>query len=91
MKALVVYDSFFGNTEQIAQVIGQALAGFKQYVLNDIAGVDAARESLIETRPNHASERLTMPVEQPIDGRGRPPFRLAHQFLCFRGIGPHAD
>ncbi len=26
MKALVVYDSFFGNTENIAQAIGQALA-----------------------------------------------------------------
>jgi len=25
MKALVVYDSFFGNTEQIAQAIGRAL------------------------------------------------------------------
>ena len=25
MKALIVYDSFFGNTEQIAQAIGQAL------------------------------------------------------------------
>lgn len=25
MKALVVYDSFFGNTEQIAQAIGNAL------------------------------------------------------------------
>lgn len=25
MKTLVVYDSFFGNTEQIAQAIGQAL------------------------------------------------------------------
>jgi flavodoxin len=25
MKALVVYDSFFGNTEQIAQAIGKAL------------------------------------------------------------------
>ena len=26
MKALVVYDSFFGNTERIAQAIGQAIA-----------------------------------------------------------------
>jgi flavodoxin len=26
MKALVIYDSFFGNTEQIAQAIGNALA-----------------------------------------------------------------
>lgn len=26
MKALVIYDSFFGNTEQIAQSIGNALA-----------------------------------------------------------------
>ena len=25
MKALVIYDSFFGNTEKIAQVIGEAL------------------------------------------------------------------
>jgi len=25
MKALVVYDSFFGNTEKIAQTIGNAL------------------------------------------------------------------
>lgn len=25
MKALVVYDSFFGNTEKIAQAIGEAL------------------------------------------------------------------
>ena len=26
MKALVIYDSFFGNTEQIARAIGEALA-----------------------------------------------------------------
>jgi len=26
MKALIVYDSFFGNTEQVAQAIGKALA-----------------------------------------------------------------
>ena len=29
MKALIVYDSFFGNTEQIAQVIGSALGSEK--------------------------------------------------------------
>lgn len=27
MKALVVYDSFFGNTEKVAQAVGDALAG----------------------------------------------------------------
>jgi flavodoxin len=26
MKALVVYDSFFGNTEKIARAVGDALA-----------------------------------------------------------------
>ena len=25
MKALIIYDSFFGNTEQIAQAIGNVL------------------------------------------------------------------
>ena len=29
MKGLIVYDSFFGNTEQIAQVIGSALGSEK--------------------------------------------------------------
>jgi flavodoxin len=29
MKALVVYDSVFGNTEQIAQAIGNALGSQK--------------------------------------------------------------
>lgn len=30
MKALVVYDSFFGNTEKVAQAIGKGLGGEKE-------------------------------------------------------------
>jgi flavodoxin I len=41
MKAVVVYDSYFGNTEKIAQAIGSALA-----VKGDVSVVKASEASL---------------------------------------------
>ena len=32
MKALVIYDSFFGNTEKVAKAIGSALGGPKDVI-----------------------------------------------------------
>jgi flavodoxin len=49
MKALIVYDSVFGNTEKVAQAMGAALAGQAEVALKrvgdvtpvDLAGLDA--------------------------------------------------
>ena len=41
MKALVVYDSFFGNTEQIAQAIGKALGSSENVEVLRVSNVKA--------------------------------------------------
>jgi flavodoxin I len=43
MKALVVYDSFFGNTERIAQAIGKALAAQGEAKVLKVGQVEAER------------------------------------------------
>lgn len=45
MKTLVVYESFFGNTEKIAQAVGKALGGgqvlkFSDFTLDALKGVE---------------------------------------------------
>ena len=45
MKALVVYDSVFGNTEKIAQAIGAALGAPKDVEVLRVTGVDLERVS----------------------------------------------
>ena len=41
MKALVVYDSFFGNTEKIAKAIGGALGDSKDVTVSKVNEADA--------------------------------------------------
>jgi flavodoxin len=41
MKALVIYDSFFGNTEKIAQAIGQALGAQGEVEVRRVSEVKA--------------------------------------------------
>ena len=61
MKTLIVYDSIFGNTEQIAQAIGNAL-GFQQ-------DVEILRVSNV--KPEHLMELELLIVGSPTYG-GRP-------------------
>lgn len=42
MKALVIYESFFGNTEKIAQTVAQALGTEKTVDLVAVGDVDVA-------------------------------------------------
>lgn len=43
MKALVVYDSVFGNTEKVAQTIGEALEEFGQVETRKVGDVEPAQ------------------------------------------------
>jgi flavodoxin len=47
MKALVVYDSVFGNTEQVAQAIGEALGSLED--VETLRAGDVAPEQLMGT------------------------------------------
>jgi flavodoxin I len=50
MKALVVYDSFYGNTEKVAQAIGAALGAPMEVVVRrvgDVAAGDLAELALL--------------------------------------------
>jgi len=40
MKALIIYDSFFGNTEQIAQAIGNALGSQEEVEILRVSNVN---------------------------------------------------
>jgi flavodoxin len=48
MKALVVYDSFFGNTEKIAQAIGQALGAAGEVAVRRVSEVQPAQLTGVE-------------------------------------------
>jgi flavodoxin I len=71
MKAWIVYDSQWGNTEQIAQAIGDALAGEVE-VLRAVdvepSGVEAL-DLLIIGSPTHGG-RPTEPVQGLLDQLG---------------------
>ncbi|MGC9522796.1 MAG: flavodoxin family protein [Anaerolineae bacterium] len=43
MKALVVYDSVFGNTEKVAQTIGEALAEYGEDEVRKVGSVQPAQ------------------------------------------------
>ena len=45
MKSLVVYDSFFGNTEKIAQAIGKGLGTIKN---TQVVKVDQFAQNMLE-------------------------------------------
>lgn len=45
MKALIVYDSFFGNTEQIAQAIGKALGSPEEVQVVRVSNVQPGQLS----------------------------------------------
>lgn len=48
MKALVIYDSIFGNTEKIARAIGDALVEFGEVDVQKVNSVDAAQLRSVE-------------------------------------------
>ncbi len=55
VKTLIVYDSFFGNTERIAQAIGQALGG----------GESVTTLRVGEVKPDHLRGLTTLIVGSP--------------------------
>src|SRR4051812_30636188 len=56
MKALVVYESMFGNTETIARAIADGLAGAGEVTLADVATAPPAAgfDLLVAGAPTHA-------------------------------------
>ncbi|MDK2981835.1 MAG: hypothetical protein PWQ55_2182 [Chloroflexota bacterium] len=75
MKALVIYESFFGNTEKIAQTVAQALGTEKSVNLVAVGDVDAAQLEGIDllvmaspTRGFRPSEGITNFLNSLSDG-----------------------
>lgn len=56
MRALVVYDSTYGHTEQIAQAIGEAIAGQVSRVGQVVAADVAEFDVLILGSPTHGGQ-----------------------------------
>src|SRR5690349_14034559 len=56
MKALVVYESMFGNTEAVARAVAEGLAGTFEVTLADVATIPSAEGMglLIAGAPTHA-------------------------------------
>ncbi len=48
MRALIIYDSFFGNTEQVAQAMGAALAGQVEVEVLKVDAVSPERASGVD-------------------------------------------
>ncbi len=77
MKALIVYDSVFGNTEKIAQAIGKALGDPKDVALcrvgdaslDQLKGIDVIDRRFthagIQANPRHESLSKEHPGEKP--------------------------
>jgi flavodoxin I len=74
MKALVVYDSVYGNTEQIAKAVAAGIAGSTQAVRVGAAGVDALRSidllvvgsPTLGGRPSRAMQSFIDGIPQPV-------------------------
>ena len=69
MKALVVYDSFFGNTEKIAQAMGDALksqAEVRTLRVGDVKPEDLTGLSLLIV--GLANSRLFTPAQRRRSG-----------------------
>jgi flavodoxin len=59
MKALVVYESMFGNSEQVARAIAEGLEGFGEVIVRDVAAslagaVPHGVDLLVVGGPTHA-------------------------------------
>jgi hypothetical protein len=50
--------------DRIAQIIPQPLTGFEEDVLDNVARVDTASESPIQTQPDHPTQGRAMPLPQ---------------------------
>ena len=78
MKTLVVYDSVYGNTEEIAKAIGDAISGEIKMVhisaenLKELAGIDL----LIIGSPTHGG-RPTRRFKTSLIGAWRLPLRVS--------------
>lgn len=71
MKVLIVYDSYFGNTEKVAQAVGDALGGEAEVEVRRVAEVQPAQvtslDALIVGSPTRAFS-ATPPVKQFLGG-----------------------
>ncbi len=76
MKALVIYDSVFGNTEKIAQAMGQALA----------SEGDAEAARVGDVKPEHLTELDALLVGSPT--RAFSPTPATKDFL--KGLAPNS-
>ena len=78
MKALVVYDSVFGNTEQIAQAIGNALGSQKDVEILRVSNVKPEQlmglELLIVGSPTHGG-RPTSAIQDFLNKVSEPAIR----------------
>ncbi|RYU11499.1 flavodoxin family protein [Nocardioides iriomotensis] len=55
MKALVVYESMWGNTRQVAEAVAEGLGGVPMVEVHDAAGTDLAElDLLVVGGPTHA-------------------------------------
>jgi hypothetical protein len=58
MRALVVYESMFGNTEQVARQVADGLAGYAQVELREVSEAPAMPDELLDLvvlgGPTHA-------------------------------------
>jgi flavodoxin len=73
MKALVVYDSVYGNTEQIAKAVAAGIAGGAQAVRVGAAGVDALKSiDLLVVGSPTLGGRPTAAMKSFIDGIPQP-------------------
>lgn len=60
MKTLIVYDSYFGNTQKVAEAIGQSIEGSLVYKVGEIGQIEGY-EKIIIGSPTRAF-RATKPV-----------------------------
>jgi flavodoxin I len=74
MKVLIVYDSYFGNTEKVAQAVGDALRDEAEVEVRRVAEVQPAQvtglDALIVGSPTRAFS-ATPPVKQFLGGISR--------------------
>lgn len=97
MKALVVYESMFGNTEKVARAVGEGLGTSLRVEVFEVASAPAPLAELVDLvvvgGPTHAFS-MTRPAtrEDAVrQGAGGPPELGVREWLARLRGGPHSE
>lgn len=98
MKALVVYESMFGNTEEVARAVGEGLSGEMQVEMHEVRDAPAVITDFVDLvvvgGPTHAFSLSRASTRADAVRQGAPAERAElglREWLTHLHKGPHSE